>query len=95
MSGQPIDRPGVAARVLMLAVKAYQAIPRSPIQRCRFTPTCSSYALQALERHGAVRGTWLALRRIARCHPFNPGGIDRVPEQLGGSRRLHRQGVGQ
>lgn len=47
--------------------------------RCRFYPSCSHYAEQALERHGPVRGSWLALRRIGRCHPLNPGGIDEVP----------------
>jgi len=47
--------------------------------RCRFHPTCSAYAVQALERHGAVRGSLLAARRIVRCHPLNDGGFDPVP----------------
>ncbi|HEY0590489.1 MAG TPA: membrane protein insertion efficiency factor YidD [Thermoanaerobaculia bacterium] len=46
---------------------------------CRFEPTCSVYAMQAVSRHGALRGSWLAVRRLARCHPFNPGGWDPVP----------------
>ena len=49
-------------------------------QNCRFYPTCSCYAQDAIRHHGAVRGTWLAARRIGRCHPWNPGGYDPVPE---------------
>jgi putative membrane protein insertion efficiency factor len=46
---------------------------------CRFEPTCSVYAMQAIEKHGVFRGVWLGVRRLARCHPFNPGGWDPVP----------------
>lgn len=46
---------------------------------CRFEPTCSMYAMHAIEKHGVLRGAWLGLRRLSRCHPFNPGGWDPVP----------------
>jgi uncharacterized protein len=47
--------------------------------RCRFHPSCSTYAVQAIQGHGALRGGWLAIRRLGRCHPWNPGGVDPVP----------------
>ncbi len=50
---------------------------------CRFYPSCSAYALQALRLHGPLRGSWLALRRLGRCHPLNPGGVDMVPPAQG------------
>lgn len=67
-------------RVLMTFVQGYRMF-LSPLlpPSCRYTPTCSAYALEALERHGALRGSWLTVRRIARCHPFRPGGYDPVP----------------
>lgn len=65
---------------LVLLVRAWQLVvsPWYP-PVCRFYPSCSAYAVQALERHGAGRGTWLAVRRLLRCHPWNPGGVDHVP----------------
>jgi putative membrane protein insertion efficiency factor len=70
----------LATRVLIGLVHAYR-ITLGPLfgGSCRFTPSCSSYALEALARHGAVRGTHLGLSRILRCHPFHPAGHDPVP----------------
>ena len=69
-----------AARVLSALIRIYQ-VTLSPLvgRHCRFHPTCSSYALEAIRMHGAVRGTALAARRIGRCHPWSPGGVDHVP----------------
>jgi len=66
--------------LLILGVRGYQVV-LSPIfgGACRYYPSCSVYAIEALERHGAIRGGWMALRRIGRCHPFRPGGFDPVP----------------
>ena len=76
---------GVAAvqRILILAVKTYRLL-LSPFlgNNCRYYPTCSEYAVIAIDRHGTVRGSWLAVKRIGRCHPWHSGGIDPVPEQL-------------
>ena len=68
------------SRVAMLLIRGYQrfispALPAS----CRFSPSCSQYSLEAIERYGLVRGGWLGARRLVRCHPFNPGGFDPVP----------------
>jgi len=67
-------------RILIALVRAYQLV-LSPLMgsQCRFQPTCSHYAIEALQKHGAWRGSWLALRRIGRCHPWHPGGYDPVP----------------
>ena len=66
--------------VLLLLVRIYRRLvsPMLP-PACRFYPSCSAYAETALVRHGAARGTWLTARRLVRCHPFHPGGIDPVP----------------
>ena len=69
--------------VLLAGVRGYQYLLRPMLgDNCRFYPSCSDYAREALERHGALRGSWLAVRRIGRCQPFNPGGYDPVPEPI-------------
>jgi putative membrane protein insertion efficiency factor len=67
-------------RLLLAAIRGYRLV-LSPWwgMHCRFTPTCSQYALEAIERHGSLHGSWLAMRRIARCHPWHSGGFDPVP----------------
>lgn len=73
--------------ILIVAIRFYRwvlspakAAIFGPLGRCRFTPSCSAYALQAIQHHGALRGGWLALRRIARCHPWGGCGHDPVPK---------------
>jgi len=67
-------------RVVILMIRGYQVAlgPLAPAM-CRYTPSCSNYALQAVEKYGAWRGMWLGARRILRCHPFRKGGYDPVP----------------
>jgi uncharacterized protein len=77
----PVGRkasPG--ARLLLVLLAGYRKFV-SPLlgARCRFYPSCSAYAVEAVQLHGAARGSWLAVRRLARCHPFHPGGLDFVP----------------
>jgi uncharacterized protein len=79
-------RPGVLARVVMAPIRAYQWVFAGRASPCRYTPTCSSYAIEAIEGHGAVRGSWLAARRLGRCHPWGRHGWDPVPERPGTER---------
>ena len=68
------------SRGMLLLIRGYQRVisPALPAS-CRFYPSCSQYAIEAITRHGALQGSWLAARRLARCHPVHPGGVDPVP----------------
>jgi putative membrane protein insertion efficiency factor len=70
----------IVARLVVLLTRGYQ-VTLSPLlpSACRYQPTCSRYTLEAVERYGALRGSWMGAKRIARCHPFHPGGYDPVP----------------
>jgi putative membrane protein insertion efficiency factor len=70
----------IPRRIVMVPIRGYQkfispALPPS----CRFSPSCSQYTLEAVSKYGALKGLWLGVRRLIRCHPFNPGGYDPVP----------------
>jgi uncharacterized protein len=84
------------AWLLVQLLRGYQRFV-SPLlgPRCRFYPSCSAYALEAVRLHGALRGSWLAVRRLSRCHPFHPGGLDPVPgseQQLNSEREAGSSG---
>jgi putative membrane protein insertion efficiency factor len=72
-------RPSLLARVLLLLLAVYRATAVFRQPRCRFSPTCSTYAVESVQVHGALRGSLHAVRRISRCHPWSPGGFDPVP----------------
>ena len=74
-------RPGPAVRILRSLVRGYQSIRTGRPSPCRYTPSCSQYALDALETHGALRGSWFATRRLCRCNPWGGHGWDPVPER--------------
>lgn len=77
-----VDRPpSVLARPLLVAIRGYQLVRAGRPSPCRFDPSCSMYAMDALKVHGAVRGSLLALRRLGRCHPWGGWGYDPVPDK--------------
>lgn len=82
--GAEPGRRSTLARLALATVRAYQRwiSPARP-PTCRFTPSCSAYAVEAIERHGALRGGWLTARRLLRCGPWHPGGHDPVPPAVG------------
>jgi putative membrane protein insertion efficiency factor len=85
--------PSRTARALDVLIRGYQRVSAGRLPRCRFFPSCSHYAREAIDAHGAVSGSWLALRRLGRCHPLGGQGFDPVPEAPlahRASRRAHR-----
>jgi uncharacterized protein len=87
-------RPSAGARLLIAGITGYRRFI-SPLlgPHCRFAPSCSAYALEAVRRHGGLRGSWLAVRRIGRCHPFHPGGYDPVPPVTHGRWAARSEGA--
>lgn|GEM_PF-992953 len=81
----------VTSRVLLMLLRVYQTFFSALMpSACKFYPSCSRYAVEAVQLHGARRGSWLALRRLSRCHPFTRGGVDLVPdaESLRGDAKI-------
>ena len=89
-----IGSRSLGARLLIAVIGGYRRFI-SPLTgpHCRFEPSCSAYALEAVRGHGALRGAWLAVRRVGRCHPFHPGGYDPVPPAARGRWAAHSEGA--
>jgi hypothetical protein len=83
MTEQERSRAGPGARLVLWLIRGYQIV-LSPFAggNCRFYPSCSHYGYEAVQEHGAVKGTWLAVKRIGRCQPFHEGGLDPVPPRV-------------
>ena len=79
-------RPGRSARAAIKLISGYQAARHNALSPCRFTPSCSAYAVEAIEQHGLLKGGRLATWRIMRCNPFGGHGVDLVPLEIGESR---------
>jgi uncharacterized protein len=80
LSGGPVSSKSLLAHLLGRAIRTYQRFTAGRVSPCRFYPSCSQYAAEAIDVHGALRGSALALRRLSRCRPLGPHGIDLVPE---------------
>lgn len=80
-AGESGARTGAVGGGLIAAVRGYQLARSGRPSGCRYLPSCSEYAAEAIRRHGTVRGSWLAVRRLARCHPWGGHGIDPVPDR--------------
>ncbi|ARA71025.1 membrane protein insertion efficiency factor YidD [Pasteurella multocida] len=78
----------LSSKILIGLIRVYQVVI-SPLigPRCRFTPTCSCYGIEAVKTHGAIKGSWLTLKRILKCHPLNAGGYDPVPPKINNKKR--------
>lgn len=85
-------RRSVPQRAVLRALRLYQGARASSVSPCRFYPSCSSYALEAVERHGTAAGLWLAARRLARCRPLGGHGVDLVPTELHAARARRWRG---
>lgn len=82
---------GFAQRTMLRSIEAYQRVVEGRPSPCRFFPSCSEYGREAITVHGARRGLWLTVRRLARCRPFGPSGFDPVPEPSPGRREMSEE----